>query len=391
MRTKTNWLAENDGRRVTVDVPATTANLGAGLRLRRDGPRAHRTGSSSRSGAGARAATRSSSAAKARASSTAASGNRFIVGLEAALRAAGVEIAEATTLAPRDDEQDPAGARPRIERRGHRRRACSPATAWPATPSRARTCSGWRPRSRVTRTMPRRRCSAASSPRRSWATRSRRSGSTSRAACGPSSSSPTCGSRPPRCARSCPRASRERTPSRISGRVAIGVAGMASGRVDVLRYLMEDRLHEPYRAAVYPQLHADGRRRARRRRPRCQPQRCGFVDHRLRADHRRRRPDRGGVPGRGRGLRPAGPRGRGRAAQRRRRHRAPEADRERRRRPPAVDRRRHIGPRRWGLPGARRRVRGGGSRAPVGPAGRPPADRRSASSAIVFLWWLFRH
>jgi homoserine kinase len=38
------------------------------------------------------------------------------------------------------------------------------------------------------------------------------------------------------------------------GRVAIGVAGMATGRRDVLRWLTEDRLHEPYRAAAYPQL-----------------------------------------------------------------------------------------------------------------------------------------
>ena len=38
------------------------------------------------------------------------------------------------------------------------------------------------------------------------------------------------------------------------GRVAIGVAGMATGRRDILRILTEDRLHEPYRAAAYPQL-----------------------------------------------------------------------------------------------------------------------------------------
>jgi homoserine kinase len=37
-------------------------------------------------------------------------------------------------------------------------------------------------------------------------------------------------------------------------RVAIGVAGLASGRADVLRLLTQDRLHEPYRAAVYPEL-----------------------------------------------------------------------------------------------------------------------------------------
>jgi homoserine kinase len=38
------------------------------------------------------------------------------------------------------------------------------------------------------------------------------------------------------------------------GRVAIGVAGIATGRRDFLRRLTEDRLHEPYRAAVFPQL-----------------------------------------------------------------------------------------------------------------------------------------
>jgi homoserine kinase len=38
------------------------------------------------------------------------------------------------------------------------------------------------------------------------------------------------------------------------GAVAIGVAGLATGRYDLLRRLSVDRLHEPYRAAVYPQL-----------------------------------------------------------------------------------------------------------------------------------------
>ena len=38
------------------------------------------------------------------------------------------------------------------------------------------------------------------------------------------------------------------------GAVAIGVAGLAAGRTDLLRCLTVDRLHEPYRAAVYPQL-----------------------------------------------------------------------------------------------------------------------------------------
>jgi homoserine kinase len=38
------------------------------------------------------------------------------------------------------------------------------------------------------------------------------------------------------------------------GRVALGVAGFATGRHDLLRALTVDHLHEPYRAAVYPQL-----------------------------------------------------------------------------------------------------------------------------------------
>lgn len=38
------------------------------------------------------------------------------------------------------------------------------------------------------------------------------------------------------------------------GRVALGVAGLATGRVDLLGVLTRDRLHEPYRAEVYPQL-----------------------------------------------------------------------------------------------------------------------------------------
>jgi homoserine kinase len=36
--------------------------------------------------------------------------------------------------------------------------------------------------------------------------------------------------------------------------VGLGVAGLATGRTEFLRFLTVDRLHEPYRAAVYPQL-----------------------------------------------------------------------------------------------------------------------------------------
>ena len=37
-------------------------------------------------------------------------------------------------------------------------------------------------------------------------------------------------------------------------RVAVGVAGLASGRSNVLTLLTQDRLHEPYRAQLYPEL-----------------------------------------------------------------------------------------------------------------------------------------
>lgn len=38
------------------------------------------------------------------------------------------------------------------------------------------------------------------------------------------------------------------------GRVALGVAGIATGQTELLAELMQDRLHEPYRAAAYPEL-----------------------------------------------------------------------------------------------------------------------------------------
>jgi homoserine kinase len=38
------------------------------------------------------------------------------------------------------------------------------------------------------------------------------------------------------------------------GAVAVGVAGLAAGRKELLRFLTVDRIHEPFRAAAYPQL-----------------------------------------------------------------------------------------------------------------------------------------
>ena len=38
------------------------------------------------------------------------------------------------------------------------------------------------------------------------------------------------------------------------GAVGVGVAGLAAGRTDLLARMTVDRLHEPYRAAAFPQL-----------------------------------------------------------------------------------------------------------------------------------------
>ena len=71
-------------------------------------------------------------------------------------------------------------------------------------------------------------------------------------------------------------------------RVAVGVAGLASGRSDVLALLTQDRLHEPYRAAAYPRAAPPRRRRPRRRRHRRLPRRLRLDRHRLRACQLRR-------------------------------------------------------------------------------------------------------
>ena len=51
-----------------------------------------------------------------------------------------------------------------------------------------------------------------------------------------------------------PRRCRSRTRSSNLGRVALGVAGIATGRYELLRALTVDRLHERYRARPIPQL-----------------------------------------------------------------------------------------------------------------------------------------
>ena len=50
---------------------------------------------------------------------------------------------------------------------------------------------------------------------------------------------------------------RERTAlgrATVAFNFTVGVAGLATGRTDLLRLMTVDALHEPYRAAAYPQL-----------------------------------------------------------------------------------------------------------------------------------------
>ncbi len=255
-----HWLLELDGRRIRVEVPATSANLGAGydcialalelvdqveLEVRSwsrgevdaDGHRRGRGGAAGRPHEPVRARPRGGARRRPRGEEVPPNGR--LVGRRWPTRS---RWSVASARRPR-----------------RRSPASSAATRWSGSVSRPPTCSGWRPRSRAIPTTSRRRCWAASSCRPRWTTAtvaSRRSGSTCRATCARSSSSPSCASRPGRCAPCCPRRCRCADAVTNLGHVALGVAGLATGRHDLLRLLTRDRLHERYRAAAYPQLPA---------------------------------------------------------------------------------------------------------------------------------------
>ena len=89
-------------------------------------------------------------------------------------------------------------------------------------------------------------------PRRSAG--SRRSGSTRRATCAPSCSSRSCACRPTRCGPRCRPPCRSTTRWPTSGRSRSASPGWPPVATTCSRQLTVDRLHEPYRAAVYPQL-----------------------------------------------------------------------------------------------------------------------------------------
>ena len=303
-----HWLAELDGSGVTVEVPASTANLGAGydclglaLALTNRIELEVRVWS--------RGEIELTVEGEGRNELTEDRENRFVRGLEAALATARGELPDGVGWRIAMHNQIPlarglgssaaatVGGRAGRQRAG-RRAAVDVRAAAPRDRHRG-----------PSRTTPRRRCSAGSSCRPpSRRAASRRSGSTRRATCAPSCSSRSCACRPT--------AMRAALPATVPladavanlGAVAVGVAGLATGRYDLLARLTVDRLHEPYRAAVYPQLPrlveaareagALGRLPVGRR----------LDDPRLHRLDGRDHPDRGRVlRGRGR-RRPAGPR-----------------------------------------------------------------------------------
>ena len=108
-----------------------------------------------------------------------------------------------------------------------------------------------------------------------------RSASMPRATCAPSCSSRSCACRP--------REMRAALPATVPladavanlGAVAVGVAGIATGRLELLGRLTVDRLHEPYRASGLPAAPGDGRGRASGGGARGVPVGCRLDDHRV--------------------------------------------------------------------------------------------------------------
>ncbi len=251
-----HWLAELDGRTVAVEVPATSANLGAGYDCL--GVALALTDRIELEVRGwSRGRIELTVEGEGRNELPEDRDNRFVRGLEAALTAARGELPAGVGWRIVMHNRDPARPRPRLVRGGDRRPGSSRATRCSATRSGSPSCSASRPSWKGIRTTRPRRCSAGSrsapGPRTA---RSTRSGSIPRATSGPCCSSRSCACRPTDM--------RDILPDTVPladavaniGAVALGVAGLASGRYEVLKQLTVDRLHEPYRAKVYPQLPA---------------------------------------------------------------------------------------------------------------------------------------
>ena len=312
-----HWLAELDGRRVAVEVPASSANLGAGYdclgrRARADqpgrgrGPRLEpRRDRADRRRRGPRRADRGPrEPVRPRARGGAREGRGELpdgvgwriemrnqiplargLGSSAAATVGGVVAGERARSASRCRRADLLGSRPTIE--GHPDNAAAALLGGFVVSALDAGRRRGRPVRRAARP-----AGGAVHPGPAPVDRRDARGA----------------------AREGPARGRRREPRR---RGASASPGSPPGRFDLLARLTVDRLHEPYRAEAYPQLPrlvAAAREAGRARRL---PVGRGLDDPRLRRFDGRHRPHRGRLRGRGRRHRPrrAGP-GR-RAAQRR--------------------------------------------------------------------------
>ena len=243
--------------------------------------------------------------------------NRFVRGLEAALVAGRGELPTGVGWRIGMQNRIPLarglGSSAAATVAGHRGRQRPDGRA----AGRRRPAAASRPRSRATPTTPPRRCSAGSScrPRRRTGVEAIRfdvSARPARRPVHPGAAAVHC--------RDAPRAAEERAAGgrrrEPRARWASGwPASRPAGRT-CWRGMTVDRLHEPYRAKVYPAAAAARRRRPRGRRPRGVPVGRRLDDPRLRRLDDGHLQDRGRARGRRGGHRPRGPDPRRRAPQR---------------------------------------------------------------------------
>ena len=256
----TTW-AELPGRSLAVEVPASSANLGAGydclglaleLTNRVDG-RGVRGRRVDRARGDRRGRGRAAGVAREPVRRGAGGGARGVAGA-----AAGVDRLADRDGTTRSRCRAASGRRPPPRSAGS-----SPGTRWPGRASTTRSCSGSRRPSSRTPTTPRRCCWAGSWSRRTSATG--RGGPVRRTAtaCARCCSSPSGGSRPRTCAASCRPRSRTGTPSATSAGSRSGWPGSRPAGWSCCADLTVDRLHEPYRSVAYPELpHLTGAARA---------------------------------------------------------------------------------------------------------------------------------
>ena len=249
----THWLAELDGRRATVEVPASVGQPRCRVRLPRGCAGAHEQDHAR----GAQLEPRPDRAhGRRRGQRRADRGPREP--LRAGRRGGDARSARRAArwrrLAGGDAQRDPAGAGARVVRGGHGRRVdcrqCAPRRA----ARLARRAAARRRDRGSSRTTPPPRCSAGSSCRLRPTGASRPCASTRRETCARSSSCRSCACPRSRCATCSPTSCHGPTPWPTSPRSRPASPGWPTRRYDLLRLLTVDRLHEPYRAALYPAL-----------------------------------------------------------------------------------------------------------------------------------------